>query len=272
MTMLPIITARMSGTKMEKVLLDSGVQISLILNETATMLGLKGKATAITITKVGGQEENIFTKEYHILISPVEDGPTFVVRAVGILTISEEVSAIHLMTLKAHLGLKKKRNHRGKGPIDLLTGIDHAHVHKGPTRQEDHVVARKMPLGWVIFGGSPGNLTTNNHEILHVKFSKPVDLMDFWRTESMGVQVSPCVCDADKLSQVEREEYEAIAKATQKIGGQWQIGYPWKKDPELLPDNKKIGFKTSSVHRKNAQGQTEVSRRLQQANKRNGGN
>lgn len=33
-----------------------------------------------------------------------------------------------------------------------------------------------------------------------------MDLAEFWTTESMGVEVKPCVCEADKLSQVEREE------------------------------------------------------------------
>ena len=246
-TMLPVITARMSGVngfhKMGNVLLDSGAQISLLRNETATMLGLKEKVAAITITKVGGEEENIVTKEYKIPISSVEGGPSFAVRAVGIPNISEEVSGVCLATLKARLGLEKERIHRGKGPIDLLIGIDHAHVHTGPTRQGDHLVARKTPLDWVIFGGSPGNMPATSHEVLHVKFSEPVDLTDFWRTESIGVQVRPCVCDADKLSHVEREEYEAIAKATRKVGSQWEIGYPWKKDPELLPDNKELALR-----------------------------
>ena len=71
----------------------------------------------------------------------------------------------------------------------------------------------------------------------------PVDLSDFWRTESMGVEVNPCVCEADKLSQVEREEAEVISRSCQKLGQQWMIPYPWKKDPNLLPDNKLLVLK-----------------------------
>ena len=48
--------------KQGNILLDSGAQISLIRNETAVSLGLKGKNTSITITKVGGDEETIATK------------------------------------------------------------------------------------------------------------------------------------------------------------------------------------------------------------------
>lgn len=54
----------------------------------------------------------------------------------------------------------------------------------------------------------------------------------------MGVLVKPCVCEADKLSQVEREEKVMIENSAQKIGNQWMIAYPWKKDPRLLPNNR----------------------------------
>ena len=81
---------------------------------------------------------------------------------------------------------------------------------------------------------------TNSREatrVLHVKFTAQVDISEFWKTESMGVLVKPCVCEADKLSQVEREEKALIDKSAQKIGNQWMIPYPWRKDPRSLPDN-----------------------------------
>ena len=62
-------------------------------------------------------------------------------------------------------------------------------------------------------------------------------------TESMGVEVKPCVCEADKLSEVEREEAEIISNSCQKIGQQWMIPYPWRKDPKFLPDNRSLALK-----------------------------
>ena len=66
----------------------------------------------------------------------------------------------------------------------------------------DHLVARKSPLGWVFFGSSAGDVT----RVLHVKYQIPVSLTDFWTTETMGVEVKPCICGFHKLSQIEREE------------------------------------------------------------------
>ena len=43
------------------------------------------------------------------------------------------------------LGLSGERIRRKKGPIDLLIGINHAQLHISPTKQKDHIVARKSP-------------------------------------------------------------------------------------------------------------------------------
>ena len=100
-----------------------------------------------------------------------------------------------------------------------MIGIYHAHTHAGKTRQVDHLVARKSLLGWVVFGGKPEQIS-NVTSILHVKYASPIDLTDFWTTETMGVAVKPCVCDADKLTQTEREEAKVIEESCIKIENQ----------------------------------------------------
>ncbi len=77
-----------------------------------------------------------------------------------------------------------------------------------------------------------------------------MDLAEFWTTESMGIEVKPCVCEADKLSQVEREEKIMIKQSAKKVENQWMIPYPWKKDPNLLPDNKVQGNNRTSSSEK----------------------
>ena len=246
--MLPVIAANICGPnglyKRGNVLLDSGAQISLIRSETADSLGLKGRDISVNIIKVGGEEESIHTKIYKVPVSGIGDPKKHSVRAIGIPCISEEVKSIQTGTIIEKLGLPKDQVvRRGKGHVDLLIGIDHAHMHTGQTKQADHLVARRSPLGWVIFGSTTGELSNTITTVLHVKYTAPVDLSDFWKTETMGVEVKPCTCDADKLSQLEREEKRVIEESTQKIGNQWMIPYPWKKDPQDLPDNKNQAMK-----------------------------
>ena len=80
--------------KRGNVLFDSSAQVSLIRQETADSLGLKGKEIPVTITKVGGQEEEINTKVYKVPISAIDDRKTYSVKAIGIPVISSESSSI----------------------------------------------------------------------------------------------------------------------------------------------------------------------------------
>ena len=239
--LLPIISAKICGPKKlykrGNVLFDSGAQISLIKQETAESLGLKGKDASITITKVGGEEENVKTKVYKVPVTSLDTRKTYSVTAVGIACISDDVTEIKIDKIADSLRLTRSQIYRGKGSIDLLIGIDHAFMHIGETRQTGYLVARNSPLGWVVFGSAPGE-TDRIHKIFHVKYAVPVDLTNFWTTESMGVEVQQCRCEPDKLSQVEHEEKLVIEKSCTKVGNRWLVPYPWKKDPKQLPDNR----------------------------------
>ena len=239
--LLPIISANICGAKKlykrGNVLFDSGAQISLIKQETAESLGLKGKDASITITKVGGEEENVKTKVYKVPVTSLDTRRTYSVTAVGIACISDDVTEIEIDKIADSLRLTRSQIHRGKGSIDLLIGIDHAFMHIGETRQTGYLVARNSPLGWVVFGSAPGE-TERSHKIFHVKYAMPIDLTDFWTTESMGIQIKSCMCEPDKLSQVEHEEKLIIEKSCKKVGNRWLVPYPWKKDPKQLPDNR----------------------------------
>ena len=246
-SMLPVIAANIFGSdniqKRGNVLFDSGAQISLIRQETADCLGLRGKGISVTITKVGGEEEELKTKMYRVPVSSIDNSRKHSIKAIGIPCICDEIASINTAEITEHLGLVNEKIRRGKGPVDLLIGIDYAHLHTGEMKQVGHIVARKSPLGWVLFGSTPGRTMSETTRVLHVNYRASVDLADFWTTESMGVEVKPCIYEADKLSQVEREEKIMIEQSATKVGDQWMIPHPWKKDLSLLPDNKEQALK-----------------------------
>lgn len=237
--LVPVMAANIYGQngikKNGNVLLDAGAQVSLIRSDTAELLGLKGRDVLVTITKVGGEEETMKTKEYRVPVSSVDDRKKYSIKAIGIPSIIDDIAPVPTSQITELLGLQNEKIRRGRGPIDILIGIDHAHMHTGETRQTRELVARQTTLGWVVFRGSSGNIQPASR-ILFVKYAMPVDLSDFWKTETIGVKVKPCICEADKLSQVEREEAEVISQSCQKVGKQWMIPY-------LLPDNKSPALK-----------------------------
>ena len=203
----------------------------------AEKLRLKGKDVTITIAKVGGEEEEIATKMFRVRVRSLENKASYSVTAVGIPCISSNISKIKVHEVVKLLGLGEKNIKRGDGPVDMLIGIDHPRLHTGETKQAANLVARHSPLGWVVFGAKPRGHAHVLH-VLNVKLSAPIDMTDFWSTESMGVAIKPCNCEADKLSSFERKEAKIIEKFSQKIGTQWLIPYPWKRDPSTLPNNR----------------------------------
>ena len=244
--LLPIMQVDIVGSgrllQTANALLDSGAQISLIRSSVAEDLKLKGKDIVVTITKVGGQEEELSTKNYQVRIRSLEDRSAHVIQAIGIPTISEDNTDVKVADIARQLGLGKGQLRRGNGQTDLLIGIDQAKLHTGETREAGNVVARHSPLGWVAFGAVPGEQSEASH-VYHIKLETPVDMTDFWTTESMGVSVQPCNCEAGKLSQIEREEAKIIEESCEKLGNQWLIPYPWKRDPRQLPNNKSQAMK-----------------------------
>ena len=215
---LPVILVEILGSenvkKQGNLLLDSGAQVSLIKLSVADELGLKGKKVTITIAKVGGEEEELITKLFRVRIrSLVSRNVIHTVTAVGILCISSDITEIKLSHVAGIFAL-----------------------HTGETREAANLIARQSPLGWVIFGATPGK-----HEqvdcVFSVKVPMPIDMTDFWTTETMGVAAKPCECAADKLSPIEQRGLKIIEDSCQKIGHQCLIPYPWKRDPEELPNN-----------------------------------
>ena len=243
---LPVVTGFVVGKNWKReeanILMDSGAQISLVRNDVAQRLRLDGKDVTITMTTVRGKEEELKTKMYEVLIRSKENNSLFSVDAVGIPCISDEVTEVEVEAIESYLGLAKNTLSRGSGKLDVLIGIDHANMHTGKIKQVGNLAARHSPLGWLVSGATRKNPAAVN-KVLRVSVSVPVEMNEFLSTESMGVSIQPCLCEAEKLSQVEREEGKMIKESCTKSGNQWVIPYPWKRNPSLLPDNRQQAIK-----------------------------
>jgi hypothetical protein len=244
--LLPVVSAFVLGNNGKReeanILMDSGAQISLVRNDVAQRLKLKGKDISITMATVGGQEEEIKTKLFTVPIRSMESNSVFTVNAIGIPCISNEITEVEVREMEKYFGLKGNTLNRGSGNLDVLIGIDHATMHIGEIKQIGNMVARHSPLGWIVFGATQSDPAVSN-KVLRVGLSGPIEMNEFWSTESMGVEVQSCSCEGEKLSEAERQEAKLIEESCIKDGNQWIVPYPWKRDPSLLPDNKKQAIK-----------------------------
>ena len=225
------------GTKGANVFYDSGAQISMIRTDLAEELKLEGKPSKIVITKVGGTEEELDTKLYKVPILTHEDKKIQIVQAVGISQISDDVADINLNRISDVFGIPVSQLKRKFGPVDLLIGINHPQFHVGETRIKNGLAVRKSPLGWVVFGVNDQQTQQRATQVMNVRLATPIDLAEFWKTESMGVAISPCQCPPNKMTTEERRGLKLIEESCHLEEKQWTINYPWKKSPQHLPDN-----------------------------------
>lgn len=238
-SLLPILTVDIASDFQTRtnVLLDSGSQVSLIKNSLAEKLHLTGTRTRITIKKLGEVEEELETFKYKVPIREANTSkkPQFI-EVVGVPSITEE-EAVSVKDLADQFDIPNLN--RDSGPVEVLIGVDYPrYIVGGKLKKRKNCIARKTPLGWVIFGGT--NKRTIRVNVLHVSVQNP-DLSEFWRLESQGVG---CQCqETTKLTKQEQIEEEIIRASSQNIGKKWEIAYPWQRDPHELPDNKSQAVK-----------------------------
>ena len=90
--------------------------------------------------------------------------------------------------------------------------------------------------GWVVFGATPRKHVRVSR-VFNLNVPTPIEMIDFWITEPMGVAAKPCECEAGKLRPVERSEMKVIEDSCRMIRNQWLIPYPWKRESKELPNN-----------------------------------
>lgn len=240
-TILPMVTGLIEGKDSFKseanIFLDSEAQVCMIRNAYAELLGLKGKPINIVITKVGGVEEKLITKLYKVLVYSSDGSKIQVIHAVGIAQISEGYSDGNLDEISRTFDISFSMLNGNAGAVDLLIGINYPQFHAGETKMKKSLTVRRSPLGWVAFSAGTGEIVTENKQVLPVCLASPIDLTDFWKTESTRVMSPSCECSQVNMSLEEEHELKLISESCKLVSKQWTVSYPWKGDPEQLPDN-----------------------------------
>ena len=97
-------------------------------------------------------------------------------------------------------GIPVNQLHRRAGPVDVLIGLNYPRFHIGETKTREGFLARKSPLGWVVFGYDSHDVLPQMKQVLHVRLATPTDITEFWKIQAMGVSVPSCSCEAGKMS------------------------------------------------------------------------
>ena len=93
---------------------------------------------------MGAEEETIKTKVYKVPASSPESTEMLSIRAVGILCIREEGTAIQPKPITKFLGQEHKKIPRGNGPVDLLIGNDRVQMHTGSGKLDNQLQEKHL--------------------------------------------------------------------------------------------------------------------------------
>ena len=246
---------------------DPGSDITLVIFDTASRLGLTGKEVTLSVTKVGGMTEKLHSREYTI---PLVDlyGKVRHITAYGIEHITSAICKVDLTKVVALFrNITVADLDRPEGDIDLLIGTDWCNLMPVVESTVGNLQLMKNMFGYCIRGSHPlvrfeshrdyaftvrvNHATSFLHPTaLSVEETSKVtlNLERFFEIEALGTYCVPrcgaCKCGScaigDKNYSIKEErELDMInaGLAYNKDKKIWTAEYPWVKDPKDLPNN-----------------------------------
>ncbi|XP_068233730.1 uncharacterized protein [Palaemon carinicauda] len=255
------------GNQELQTLFDSGADITMIRNDVAKALGLKGKCVRLAVTKLGDKTVTYSSKEYDLVLTD-KDGNDVNVTAYGIDDITSQVDKVDLSKVK-HLfkGVNVCALDRPYGKIDLI-GSDYCSLI--PTVKEtvaENLQLRESQFGMCVYGSHPDIVTLSvfrsnpGISINHVSSTisdydisvEPViditgQINDFFTIEHLGTDCNPrcgschcgkCATGNGNYSIKEEKELALIESGLMYYPDrkEWSAKFPWNKDPKLLQNN-----------------------------------
>ncbi|XP_063591692.1 uncharacterized protein LOC134768817 [Penaeus indicus] len=249
-------------------LFDSGADVTMIRNDMAASLGLKGKHIRLAVTKLGNQTVTYNSKEYDLVLTD-KQGNNVNITAYGIDEITSCINKVNLSHVK-HLFKSTDvcQLDRPHGKIDLLIGADYCSLI--PTVKEtvgENLQLMESRFGMCVRGSHPsiacasGTRDIVGIRINHISgiiYDKDItvepksDIKDqidkFFTVEYLGTECNPrcgdckcgkCAVGNNDYSIRGERELALIEKGLQYDSEkkQWSAKFPWVKDPNLLQNN-----------------------------------
>ncbi|XP_067665015.1 uncharacterized protein [Haliotis asinina] len=220
------------------VLIDGGAGTTIIRKGFSIALGLQGKVECLDISVVGGgtvKQSN--SRRVHCKLSSLEGGEEFDIEAFELDNTVEDVPNLDKAWLKSFSYLRDIEFSCKGGPIDLILGVQYSHIHADEEIRQGlpfEPVAKRSKLGWYVMGADTVQRVS---PVCAVQVMQKVDFQKMYDFETLGIQAPNCQCPREIYSSEDRKALDMLASSCQRIGNRYEIGLPWKRDPQELPNN-----------------------------------
>ena len=163
-------------------------------------------------------------------------------------TASRPPTSIETDQMAVLLDVEPDAIHRAEGKVDMLIGLEYAGFHPDRDKVLDHLVLFKNRFGCCL-GGTSAQIMEKTQKLVQevtVSHVKAVKIEDFYESESLGVSCQPkcgsCKCGecpiGGKQYTLEQERELAMIESGMELrDSTWIAKYPWKRNPEELPNN-----------------------------------
>ena len=207
--------------------------------------------------KVGGKTERLNSHKYKLPLIDKE-GREIYFEVYGIGKITNEIQSIDIGNVtKLFKNISREEITRPTGEIDVLIGYQYAAYHPEKEHDSDHLLLLKNRFGRCIGGSHPMiqratqcSLLIENTFVHHVT---GITIANFYGIENLGIECKPrcggckcgkCAIGTKNYTLQEERELKLIEDNLEydKKNKRWVAGYPWVKDPNKLPNNRKVAL------------------------------
>ncbi|XP_073821377.1 uncharacterized protein [Musca autumnalis] len=228
-----------SGYLKAYAMFDEGSSISLIDENTARLLGLKGKYSDLTLQWYG--EKVVKEKSFRVSCQ-IEGTHDKAVRyeLKNVHTVNELRLPVQSFSKSEHPGLASLpvEEYVDATPVILL-GLDNAFLGvPSDVKEFENLIALQSKLGWLIYGGT--GYTNNQPTVLHLKDDVLQNVVqEFISNEKFGTNpdIVPLVSDDDQKAM------NIMESTTKKTGDRFEIGLLWKEYPPIMPNSLQMAQK-----------------------------
>ncbi|XP_071963454.1 uncharacterized protein [Antedon mediterranea] len=233
------------GTKVNA-MFDTASTSSVILADVAEKLKLKGKPLTVSVTKFGGETEQIETFSYTLPLKTKYNG-YIKIEVFGMPRITNRLLPQDTEKLADIFKVEKHLIERPTGAVKLLIGADNASLFPNILRTEGELALCEGTFGVMILGKHPVCRSESNATNL-TYIEKQVS-SQFLDIESMVVACNPkcrsckcgnCPIGSKRFTLKEERELNLIDEGLSYSDGKWTAKYPWIRDPKDLPDNRSV--------------------------------
>ncbi|XP_036346973.1 uncharacterized protein LOC118756307, partial [Rhagoletis pomonella] len=232
---LPVILSGPHGSVNVYAMFDEGSSVSLLEEEVATRLGLRGRVKPLTLQWYGDSQTTENSRPVSCDVRGV-NGNNYSLKDVHTIK-SLNLPRQSLDKFKyVHLKELPVRNYVDVKPV-LLLGLDNCHLSvpiKTVAARYDQPVAINTRLGWVVYGPHRQE-SVAVPRVLHVRKSDALKQLnkleeDYFATENFGVN-SQVVLESDENQRARK----ILAETTRDLGQGYEVGLLWREDSVILP-------------------------------------